>query len=185
MWWQLLLLWIGISVIPYGMFLVAWVFESRAPGRDVPIWRGQSKAFVPGDLGLSLAAASGITVAIHEGFPPWAVSWWWWLMSGCAVVVALYLGRRVLYVPSDYTREAWNSPTKRYHDVVMFGMFSGLAFAFVVPMYAQGWSGDGIFIRMAGILGTALWASGVAWDALHHEVPNARQHPSQWKPLWR
>lgn len=187
MWAQLalfLLLWIGVATVPYGMYLVAWVFESRPPGRGVPIWRGQSKAFVPGDLGLSLAAAVGIWLAVRQGWPGWALTWWWLALGAAASATALYVGRRVLYSKDDYTYRQWNSPSKRYHDVVMFGVFPALAFVFVLPVYLQPWGGIGLTLRVIGLLGIALWLVGVAWDATHHEVPNPNQHPDRWRSLW-
>lgn len=182
--WRLVLWWAVIAMVPYGMFAVAWVFESRVPGRDVPVWRGQSKAFVPGDLGLALAAAVGVVLASVQGLPAWALSWQWLLVSAAVVIVTLVIGRRVLYNADDYTISQWRSPSKRYHDIVMFGVFPALAAMFVVPMYFQSWLGMGIAFRLIGIGGVACWAGGVVWDALHHEVPNANQHPHDWRPLW-
>lgn len=184
MWWLLLLLlWLGISLVPYGMFLVAWYRESRL----APIWKGQSKAFMPGDFGLSLAAAVGVVIVISHGLPEWVIAWWWqWLLfSVLAVAFVVFVGRHVLYKPNDYFAEAWQSPSKRYHDGVMYCIFPALAFIFVVPAYLQPWIGEGVAMRIIGILGVTLWACGLWWDATHDEVPNPNQHPREWKPRER
>lgn len=61
--WQFVGVWLGLSTIPYAMFLVAYVFESRLPGIGpdrIPVWRYQSRAFLPGDFGLTLFVTSGL-----------------------------------------------------------------------------------------------------------------------------
>jgi hypothetical protein len=112
------------------------------------------------------------------------MSWQWLLVTVGGVLTTLVIGRRVLYRSQDYTPQQWRSPSKRYHDIVMFGVFPALAAAFVLPTYLQPWRGEGVALRLTGVAGIALWVGGVVWDALHHEVPNPRQHPHRWKPLW-
>jgi len=179
--------WLAISAIPYAMYLIAWLFESRKPGNgpnDIPVWRDQSKAFLPGDFGLALVAASGIMLA-REGLPGWATSWWWLSVSVLVGLVVFWVGRRVLYSVDDYTPEAWRSPSKRWHDFVMFFGFTVAMAAFILPAFiAHGSELDGEPASVA-MLGGLLWVLGIAWDTVIEQVPNKRQHPSVYKPLWR
>jgi len=179
--WQVFLLWLALLPVPYGMFPVAWYFESRDIGSGVPIWRDQSKAFVPGDAGLVLATAIGILLARDQGLPGWSSTWWWYTLSILAPLGALYVGRRLLYNKDSYTKRQWNSPSKWYHDVVMFGMFPAVAFVYIFPMYWPVWPEGGAPVRITGLLGIVLWLSGLVWDAIFKQVPNPRQHPEHYE----
>lgn len=203
-WWQFLLTWLAISCVPYGMYLVAWVFESRVPGRDVPvrlkrsklfakwpqdtldnrvpIWLKQSRAYMPGDFGLALAATVGVNFVVRDGWPWLTMQWWWDVLAVLFVGLAVFVGRRVLYNPNDYNAKAWHSPSKRYHDYVMYGFFPLMFFIFIIPTYARSWE----LLHYVGAFGVAVWLWGLLWyDTTHMQVPNPHQHPSVWKPLWK
>ncbi|RYF28988.1 MAG: hypothetical protein EOO17_03160 [Chloroflexi bacterium] len=168
--------WLLMSLVPYGMYAVAYVLESRKPGRDVAIWRGQSKAFVPGDAGLALF----IAVAKPGGrvSPRRHVAG---LFLGLVSLVAL---RRLTYRPEDYTVNQWRSPSKLYHDLVVCVLFGYLVVVRALPFYAGRPVSDALLQKLVGASGVLIWASGVIWDESHDEVPNYYQHPDVWWPIW-
>lgn len=179
------LVWMGISAISYTMYLVAWIFESRKPGsgpNDVPVWRGQSKAFLPGDFGLGLAVTT--TLWMPHQTPDWSRSWWWTLVSFAAGATVYYVGRRVAYKPEDYTPQAWRSPSKRWHDLVMFFGFTTVSFMFVVPKLIISF-GDPTNQTWVAVTGIVFWMVLGVWDLVSKETPNPRQHPTHYRPIWR
>ncbi len=182
-----LLVWAGIAAVPYAMYLVAWLFESRKPGngpRDVPVWRDQSRAFLPGGFGLSLAVTVVILAEVSR--PAWASNWWWILASLLAGVLVFYIGRRVMYSPSDYTPQAWKSPSKRWHDFVMFfGFTAAVCYLFVPSLFGGFFSQENYPLVLLMISGLGFWVYGVIYDVIQKQVPNKRQHPTNYKPIWK
>lgn len=166
--------WLLIALVPYAMYLVAYVFESRIPVKDVPLWKGQSKAFFPGD------AAFAVFVAMTGEFdyPPPPRN----RVLGITVgVIALFIIRRLTYKPEDYTPQQWRSPSKVYHDVVVCLFFGYLAVTRCVPFYLQTRLSDHFVEKVIGLSGLAMWIGGAIWDELHEEVPNPKQHPDTWR----
>lgn len=166
--------------IVYVMFyFIAYVFESRLPGKDVPIWRNQSKAFIPGDTGLSILVAVGVYY-FPKSFLSTNEAILLLTASSSIGVVVFSVARKYLYTPRDYSPEAWKSPTKIWHDVVMFWMFTTAVIFVCVPSY--------IYIpfsaKVFGLSGLVLWLLGNAWDFTHHEIPNNFQHPTLYMPIW-
>ncbi len=172
--------WTLLVVAAYGMYAVAYVFERRTPswavlGRDyVPVWRGQSKAFFPGDAGLALA------VAVAR--PSWPQHWSAYCLAVVVCAAAHYGLRRVTYREEDYTPAEWRSPSKRYHDYVVAYCFATFAVLFWWAAIERG----GIEWWQYLLLGVGLliWLVGLAYDAIRREVPNRFQHPDSWRPLW-
>ena len=176
-----------ISAIPYGMYLVAYLFESRRPGNgpnDIPIWKGQSRAFLPGDFGLALFVTAWLQYRpglLTTDLQRVGVSF----VSTIIAVLVYTLARKYGYKESDYTPEAWRSPTKVYHDAVMFGGFTLVAAFICLPvLFLADWSTAGLVLWL-GLFGLAVWGLGNLYDFTHSETPNDRQHPSVWKPIWK
>lgn len=169
--------WLVTCLQPYAIYLVGYLFESRLPGRDMPVLKDQSVAFLPGEAGLALfvAAAEKVrptTLARH-------------IVGLLLGLVAFIVIRHVTYSPSDYSAKAWWSPTKIYHDVVICGVFGYLVVVRALPFYTGTRFGYMSAQKVLGLTGLAVWAAGVVWDELHDVVPNSRQHPSKWKPIWQ
>ena len=166
--WQ----WLLLSALAYAMFAVAYVFESRLPFRDVPVWRLQSKAFLPGDLSFAFCIALST-----PSWPTLRLG-----VIGLVVAVGVVTFLRVT-AKKDYGR-ARMSPSKLYHDYIVSSVF---AFLLVI-----GWwpvlSGDenlaGWWIAAAAI-GMGIWLVGMVWDITTKTVPNPQQHPDDWRPIWR
>lgn len=168
--------WLLMSLVPYGMYAVAYILESRIPGRDVAIWRGQSKAFVPGDAGLALfiaVANPSDRVSLRRRVAG--------LLLGLVSLAAL---RRLTYKPEDYTVNQWKSPSKLYHDLVVCVFFGYLVVVRALPFYTERPVSDALVQKMIGAAGIVTWVSGVVWDETHDEVPNYYQHPEVWWPIW-
>lgn len=182
-----MLIWLGISAVPYAMYLVAFVFESRKPGRgpnDVPVWKDQSRAFLPGDFGLTLAVTS--IIHINGQRPEWSQQLWWNFASMSLAFFVFWMGVRVLYSKGDYTPEQWRSPSKLWHDIVMFFMFTWFVAFYILPKLLVSYSlpQNPLLIALVAI-GMLVWVAGCIYDAVVKQVPNARQHPSEWKPIWK
>lgn len=171
------------GAVPYAMYLVAYVFESRTPGwgpGKVPVWRGQSRAFLPGDFGLAWTVAvcwqfRDDVTSSHFRSP------WFWLGSFAGAVVLFVVVRRRMYTPEDYTANQWASPTKRWHDFVMYVGFTTVAAGICIPvLLSTSWP-----MRMMALSGLILWVAGVVYDICNDETPNQYQHPDSYQPIWR
>lgn len=173
---HLLKRWLLLSLLPYQIYLIGYVFESRVPFRDMPVFKDQSLAFLPGDAGLALAIAAADKIA--EATLARRIGG---LLLG---VVAFVVIRRVTYKPSDYSAKAWRSPTKIYHDVVICAVFGYLIVVRALPFYVGTPISYKTLQKLLGLFGVLVWAGGVLWDETHDTVPNARQHPTEWKPIW-
>ena len=186
--WQFLGAWICISAIPYAMYVVAYVFESRLPGNGpgkIPIWRNQSRALFPGDFGLSLFATAGLCLHVGGASHDWTSQWWVrWLIGPLLSLVVFYLGRRTFYSASSYSEAAWRSPSKRYHDYVMYLLFPFGAIWWVLPGYMTATGPRADLVVLAGVGGLLVWIGGLIADGLQKQVPNEFQHPSVWQPIW-
>ncbi len=167
--------WVVLSAVAYMMYFVAYVFESRVPFRDVPLWKHQSRAFFPGDIGLSLF------IAVAAPFQMRSV---WLLIGGIVLaVVAFFVVRHVTYSPNSYTKQAWKSPSKLWHDFVVCSVYGFLAVTMCVPFYFSSWS-DNWNLKLLGLAGLSVWLIGAAADEMGTNVPSHWQHPTRYWPIW-
>lgn len=180
------LFWVSLivaNIISYAMYLVAYVLESRVPGKDAPIWRYQSKAYVPGDFGLSLMVAVGLYIRTSSATVEWADSRWY-LGLCCVIGLLVYnFARKFLFTDKDYTWGAWRSPSKRYHDKVMFFGFCSAALYICLPAYF--FTETVLTVKLIGLFGLLIWIGGNVYDAVTKETPNQYQHPSVYLPIWK
>ncbi len=184
--WSFWLVFATASFTAYGMYIVAYLFESRLPGRgpnDVPVWYQQSRAFMPGDFGLALLVAVGVYYR-GDVTVGWAESAWFKVLSIAVGIVTFLASRKFLYTPRDYPPEAWRSPSKRYHDIVMFFAFCTVAVYVCLPAYFMTSWTETVLSKLLGLFGLAVWIVGNVCDFKNDEVPNARQHPSVYEPIW-
>ena len=173
--------WIALSVVAYGMYVVAYLLESRVPSftkfdeRHVPIWRKQSRAFLPGDLGLALFIAAAT--------PKWP-SWWSGVLGIAACFITLWALRNLTYNKDDYTRAEWNSWSKRYHDYVISFLFAFTAVTWWFPIIIRQEDIRSTLLVTA-LIGLAIWIGGVVYDLIVKQVPNEWQHPKHARPIWQ
>lgn len=175
---------LSLSLISYGMYIVAWLLESRRPGRDTPIWRGQSKAYMPGDFGLALMVAVAICQRSIVALPNWSNSTYFLVMSVVIGFGIFYFARKFLYrFEKDYSQKSWHSPSKIYHDFVMYLGYGSLAAYTCLPYYFL--SSPMITVeKIIGLFGLGIWVVGNVWDFTHNEIPNNKQHPEEYSPIW-
>jgi len=182
-WWTFVV----VSAVPYALFVVAYIGESRRPGNnpdDVPVWRDQSRAFLPGDFGLALMFTCCLQYR-GDVTARWAVSTWLGLSALCIGIATFLFARLFLYTTANYSKAAWNSPSKRYHDFVMYLLFGAAAIYVCIPVYfASQWQSS-VLVKLLGLFGLAVWVVGNIYDFTHSETPNRRQHPHEYQPIWR
>lgn len=168
------------SFVAYAMYLVAFLFESRVPFRDIPVWKDQSRAFLPGDFCLAFTMAVGA-----YSYPADITSWAMlaFFAVGLIVGIVVYIvARRYVSTDNDYSKEAWNSPSKKYHDRVMYFFFAGILIAIGIPGYfVSPYAPE----KWLGLVGLTIWASLNLWDYTHKIDPRKqRQHPNVYWPIW-
>lgn len=183
--WVMLLV---TAAIPYGMYLVAYVFEGRRPGngpRDVPVLKGQSKAFLPGDFGLALC----LTVAIYYSNTvagKWSYSLWYSVVCAILGLVVFNVARSRFYTAKDYSRAAWKSPSKRYHDYILYGWFTMLMARYCVPVYFTTVWTEGVLNKLLGVFGFCLWVVGMYYDFKYPQsIDKKRQYPNERRSIIR
>ena len=170
---------IGLILTPIMMFLIGIIFEKRI----LPIGKGQSWAFWPGDLALGPILAlivSQISLLPHRG---WWRGWLWLTLVIIGAVAAIVFMRVIGDAPAYRGSEGAtaNSPTKWYHDIVLYGIFGTLIVVPGIPvLIATPWANNPNKYYM--LLGLFVWAFGLAYDGLHPEHMNrALMHPSNWR----
>lgn len=172
---------LGLSALAYFMYVVAWMFESRTPafrwndddgGEHIPVWRHQSKAFVPGDAALALSVG-----VVSPGWPD-RISLGVGL--GVAVVAVAYLRKNA---EDDYGTAA-KAPSKLYHDYIV-----SAALAFMVAVsWIPVWFGPESLSPMSHAIGLGaliVWGVGMGYDIWSKNVPNEWQHSVMWWTIWR
>lgn len=179
--------WVKCVFVTIGIhLLVGLVLE----GRFVPLWHGQFRSFFPGDLLLSAGVATlkVIVDRLPEG-AAWYNSLWLHvpvLALTCVVALAMTYGD----LKGDaYSFWAVFSPTKLYHNLVLYSLFGYLAFAMLIV------AGASVVINgrllLVGLLLVALAFGGV-WafltvkegsdpEGMKHKAATA--HIEDWRIL--
>ncbi len=180
-WRVLLVAWL---VTPIGMILVGIVFESRI----VPLWSDQSRAFMPGDIALGVMFAIGwhLYHLIPDG------SFW---ASAKMPIIGLFVGvltcilmRTKFDGENNYSPAALRSPTKRFHDFVLYIGYLTAIIAICIPsiLFGTSWSGDNLSIKLLAVLMLVVWLVGMLLDAFDPAMPQKRKkmHVSEYNPIW-
>ena len=180
--WKVLI--ISLLVTPIGMILVGIVLESRI----VPLWRNQSKAFIPGDIGLGVMLATGWY--LYPQIP--AGNFWG---SAIMPLIGLWVGVLTCYLmrtkfdgENNYPRLALRSPTKRYHDFVLYIGYLAAIITICVPAILFGTTWNGNFeVKMVGFIGFGVWLAGMAQDATDPDMSSKseKMHVVDYQPLRR
>lgn len=170
-------------IFPLPIWVVGLLFESRL----VPVWRHQSRAFIPGDLclGPMIVSLWAMPTTIDIG-----------LAAQLALLLpAIALGGVVLTVLrkgdwQNYAPKAMRSPTKVTHDLMGYFMtpaaLTWLGSQKIWGCFLSPWPGWAWDWGRFAALGAA-YAACVLWDARRgftSEDVEAR-HPANWKPIWR
>ena len=167
---------LGLFLSPGMVFILGWTLESRT----VPIWKYQSKAFIPGDLGIALTFAAMATGARDATFParfPISATAWPWAVAvfAVAVIVIMRHRERRFY----HWKSHW-SATKLWHDVAGYGVLVGFLVYFL-PFFL---TTTRVELRIMASAGVFIWICGALADSFTDpekakELAEKR-HPSDW-----
>lgn len=196
-------------VWPGSMFLVGWIGESRL----TPIWKHQSKAFLPGDLtfGVIVIAFIGLYAKIVPRTGTTILSnaintgWIWSLAFAISLAICFALRDSE---KNTYEVRALHSPTKILHDIMGYTfiplvLLSLLAITAKVilryyqiaqknlPMAAD--KNLEVLLQLCWpyfavmVLAIAVYIGCLIYDKLHPatSMDVFLRHPTDWKPLWR
>lgn len=187
--WMIALL-LAWFVTPVFLYVIALIFEKRL----APIWRNQFLSFMPGDLFLGgIIAAS---VALTEGMRAedrWFQHGWWDLACLAFGVCFYFVGHIVVDgqkfskgQPQKYTRSQLWSPSKLYHDFILFIGYGALLVRVAVPALIYG---NGIVARfvLLGCVVTFVLLLAVDGSAGPRRMQKMRDasHPREGMyPIW-
>ena len=192
--WHPIILLLGFWLFwPGTFFLVGYIGESRI----IPIGRGQSVTFFPGDLSLGVVATAFIGIAANVQLP-----WDWpkgelWLIICLAIAAIIVTLMRLRFDAPNYPPRAAKSPTKWVHDLIGYGFFPFFYLWLGLPQMLYALSDHSsfranwacwlvIFLAIFFFIGCI-----IADFALNHSISAvgddalAMRHPSDWRPIWR
>jgi hypothetical protein len=194
---------ICMAITPGTMFVLGLVGESRL----LP-WTADKQflSFFPGDIFLGMAVAGMLVLAqrLPSGSYWYSSRTWHLLVLIGALVVAFLITRGEYNDPNGYGHRAVLSPTKLYHNGVLYGLY-GYVIVVVLAALVGGllvnWSWESFGLLVACLLPMLLWASCLvleqndaflekyaatngqtAQDVKTRRVENA--HVNDWEPIW-
>lgn len=168
---------------PGTMFLIGAIGESRL----VPVWKHQSKAFIPGDLLLGIALVAEISMHKIRLEPYYySLKYWGFIFLYTALVVFPALRKRDVI---NYPPRAIRSPTKIFHDTVgyiviptvMIGL--GAPYLTLQSITAQE-NRASLTVFFLGVVGYILCVVIDVKAGFTEEDARMRQ-PSDWNPIWK
>lgn len=169
------------TITPLLFILIGVLFESRL----VPLGRNQSRAFMPGDLALGVVLASGWYL-----FPQVSVTSVWRadpLMLAISLVAGglLCWAMRKRFDGPAYHPRALRSPTKVYHDFVLYIFYAAALIYVCVPsiLTETSWGEENLGPKLLALFMLAVWMWGVVCDALNPRIPTTQMHVRKWQPL--
>jgi hypothetical protein len=183
-----LILTVGLVISPGLMFVIGWIFESRT----IAVFRdGQSRQFLPGDIGLAFVLA-GVAYGqrllpenpgayyAHPAYP----------FVVFALTAAIVVVMRCVVDAPYYAPRARHSPTKWYHDVGCYGFLGALilipSFPFLTSCFGPPLPKEAVFVWCPVVAGLFTWLGGLFID-MHkggrHYKTEVR-HPDDWQPIW-
>ena len=171
---------------PGLMFINGFVFESRL----VPVGKVQSKAFIPGDFSLGLAAVAFISMYVKNPCFDWVYDVRYWIGSA---VVCLILASIWRYVDiSHCPKEIWFTPTKLTHDICGYFMCMWILASLGIPQLIwaikEGFNfGKCSTEWIVFVICAAFYISMGIIDLTH--APSLedvyKRHPAVYKPIWK
>lgn len=176
------------ATTPGVMYALAVVLEGRFPSLSL---RDQFLSFWPGDLFLGAMAAGLLTLA--QRLPDearWYNSLSWHGLVLCATAVAAIFLTYGEWKSGAYPTRAIFSPTKLYHNGVLYGLYGYvIVVTLVAVIFGSSWSE-----KLAALFVLVL-VPGVIWAALVYKdntlPPQEKQHKFEqshtatWKPWVR
>ena len=170
------------TVTPIGFILVGIVFESRL----VPLWRDQARGFMPGDIALGVVFAVGYYLTPQVDLKDWWRSVEFALVVLVVSIATFYLMRKKFDGP-NYTDDALKTPTKRYHDYVLFGGYTWVLIYLCVPaiLTSTSWGVGNLGVKLVAMTALGAWVGTVALDVANPRIPSPRAHAYSYYPIWR
>lgn len=178
------------SITPGLMFVIAPILESRwLPWTP----RTQFLSFLPGDLfmGLMLALLLWFAQRLPGGNHCYNSTWFHLLLIVVTFTVAIVLTKAEYDDPDGYGHRAVLSPTKLYHNIVLYGAYGYVIVATLVAVLI--WLISTASRNQMGVVGLCL-VPGLIWMSLlvleqrvSEETKQNRlesAHINDWKPIW-
>lgn len=177
----LVMLVIGWAITPGMMIVIGLVLESRW---IFPRHQKFFYSFMPGDL--FLGGTLACSLALAPSLPASRSVWWQsGLWHACVLVCSVFgclEARRLLDKPL-YTDDALWSPTKMYHDFVLYIGYGFLLVSVAGPTLLRWeWSG----YRLAGLACLLVWLGLLVADQVYRDPRELAwcAHRSNWMPIW-
>lgn len=178
-------------ITPVMLYLVKWVFESKVPFRHYHPWYDAFRGFMPGDLFLGVVFA--LSVQLTAGLDSdqhWYNSGVWHVVVLIGAVIGGLLARKFLDGPPVYNRRQMRSPSKLYHDIVLYMGFGYLLFTVgMSALVGTDWDGTTLYLKIGMITTFVAWIVCLISDAtapLHQRQRwGEKSHPSRWRRIWR
>lgn len=172
-----------LLITPIGHCLVGAIFETRL----VPLSpTKQFLSFFPGDIFLGMMTA-GLLVLAHRlpAESRWYNATWWHvvvLVSAIAVACALTW---MEYQGGGYPPRAMRSPTKLYHNFILYG---GYGYIIVTTLVAVVIAAGSWWLVLA-LLPGLIWLVCLVGDNFTSEETKNRRvsnaHVEHWYPFWQ
>lgn len=177
-------------ITPGLMYVIGYVGESRL----LP-WTHdrQFLSFMPGDFFLGLMVAGLLVLSRHLPSERHVYNAWWFhlLVLIVTLVVAVVITRGEYRDPNGYGQRAVLSPTKLYHNIVLYGGYGYLIIVTLVAVLY--WLVANLSWPVLGIVLLCLFP-GFIWAGFlvieqRVSVETSQQrvreaHINNWSPLW-
>lgn len=169
------LIWPGL------MFLVGLVGESRL----VPVWKHQSKVFIPGELFFGVAVVAEVGMHKIEMAFSQPIHVFIWVIIAIEVIFQLFPALRERDVV-NYPPRSIMSPTKITHDIVGYILIPiamiGLGVPYIPLIFVRdNWMNWIVFL--VSMVGYFVCVAIDCKNGFTLEDTQAR-HPSDWRPIW-
>lgn len=185
-WHPVLLLLIIWAIYPGTMFLAAWIGESRR----LPLGKGQSKMFFPGDLllGVGIVLLTKIDAVV-------LMTWSERTQSAFGMVVSfatfLFAVRERVLERDAYDPRSIKSPTKFVHDLMGFFLAPWILLMQGLPALWNLFTVQGALAQtwqywLGFLAATAGFILCMYYDAKHPATEEEiyLRHPYDWRPIW-
>ena len=160
------------------LYAIALVFEKRL----APIWRNVFFSFVVGDLflGMSLANGAFLATTLKAETGRWYQSVFYDFVC-LALGICVFLGGHFVVDGDNYEKKQLRSPSKLYHDVVLFIGYAWLLFRVELPalIYGTGSSRKVVMILPLIIFFAILVGVEKTHSKEEMEILRERAHPKR------
>lgn len=176
----ILLCWL---LTPIGHCIVGLVLESRL----VPLSpRYQFLSFFPGDLFLGGMAAGLLVLAQHlPSESRWYNATWWHVLvlAVCCVVAGALTWME--YKSGVYPARAMYSPTKLYHNFLLYGGYGYIIVVTLVAVSIAARSWWLVLVLVPGLVWLALVVMDNSLTPDEAKRKASHAHVENWSPIWQ